>query len=57
MAWALLPRSFTANPRIYRLTALLSVDGFEITLWDETGGLNTRVSVGSQVFAGQLSVK
>jgi hypothetical protein len=42
-----------AASHMYGITASLGVqDRFEVTLWDETGGLATRSSVGHWEFAG-----
>jgi hypothetical protein len=48
---------FTASHQ-YAITASLgSQDKFEVTLWDETGGLATRSSVGHWEFAGWRGVQ
>jgi hypothetical protein len=43
---------FLAN-HAYRFTAELEGGRFEVTLWDETGGLATRSSAGGWEFGGQ----
>jgi hypothetical protein len=45
---------FAAN-HVYRFEASLSGSTFEVTLWDETGGVATRSTTGNWVFAGSES--